>query len=81
MELSDEDFETIKRAVESGITDREFWWSRTPEERLCAAELMRRRKYGYDENSMPRFEKVFEVIDLRQYRNDDSVRHDDANSD
>ena len=51
MELSDEDFETIKQAVENGITDREFWWSRTPEERICAAELMRRRKYSYDENS------------------------------
>lgn len=67
MELSDEDFETIKLAVENGITDREFWWSRTPEERICAMELMRRRKYGYDENSMPRIQRVFEVVKLKKY--------------
>ena len=67
MELSDEDFETIKLAVENGITDREFWWSRTPKERLCAAELMRRRKYGYDENSIPKFEKVIEFTTFKRY--------------
>jgi len=63
----DEALDEIKLAVEREITDREFWHSRTPEERLWAAELMRRRKYGYDENSIPKFEKVFEVTTLKRY--------------
>jgi hypothetical protein len=28
--------------------DREFWHSKTPEERLAAAELLRQIAYGYD---------------------------------
>ena len=31
-------------------------------------ELMRRRAYGYDEHSMQRIQKVFEVVDMKRYK-------------
>ncbi len=68
MEIDDVDFEVIKLAVENGISDPVFWHSRTPDERLIAIELMRRKKYGYDENSMPRLKRVIEFIDLSGYK-------------
>ena len=67
MEIDDADFEVIKRAVENGA-DTSFWLSRTPEERIIGTELMRRRLYGYDEHSMPRMQKVFEVVDMKRYK-------------
>jgi hypothetical protein len=68
MKESDETkLEEIKLAVETGVTDREFWHSRTPEERIWAIELMNRRAYGYDEHSIPKFQRVFEVVDLKHY--------------
>src|SRR5260370_34550774 len=67
MKTKKERIEEIKLAVESGITDRSFWHSRTPEERLWAMELMRRRIYGYDETSMPRLQRVLEVRQLKRY--------------
>lgn len=66
-ESDDTKLEEIKLAVETGVTDREFWHSRTPEERLWAVELMNRRAYGYDEHSVPKFQRVFEVVDLKRY--------------
>ena len=68
MKTEEERLEEIKLAVENGVTDREFWDSRTPQERIWAAVLMNRRKYGYDENSMPRIERVLEVVTLKRYR-------------
>jgi len=40
--------------------DREYWLSRTPEERLEAVELMRQIIYGYDP-STTRLQRVFEI--------------------
>jgi hypothetical protein len=57
--------EEIKFAVETGVTDRNFWHSRTPQERLWAMELMRQRVYGYDEHSSPKFQKVIEFSTLK----------------
>jgi hypothetical protein len=68
----------IKAAVESGITDREFWHSRTPQERLWAMELMRQKKYGYDENSVPRIQRVFEVVKLKRYNAPDDPKNNVA---
>ena len=68
MKTEEERLEEIKLAVENGVTDREFWQSRTPQERIWAVELMNRRKYGYDENSMPRIERVIEFATLKRYR-------------
>ena len=68
MKESDEArLEEIKLAVESGVTDREFWHSRTPEERIWAVELMNRRAFGYDEHSAPKFQRVIEIVSLKRY--------------
>src|SRR5438067_12061413 len=68
MKTEEERLEEIKLAVENGVTDREFWHSRTPQERIWAGVLMNRRKYGYDENSMLRIERVIEFATLKRYR-------------
>ena len=34
---------------ERDAADREYWRTRTPEERLTALEMMRQIAYGYDE--------------------------------
>jgi hypothetical protein len=66
MKIDDAAFEAIKLAVETGA-DSGFWHSRTPEERLIAVELMRQKKYGYDEHSMPKFQRVIEIVSLKRY--------------
>ena len=38
----------------------QFWWSRTPEERLKAIEVNRQAVYGY-QNTPPRFQRLLEV--------------------
>jgi len=40
--------------------DKEYWLSRTPEERLEAVELMRQIIYGYDP-SATRLQRILEV--------------------
>ena len=62
MTIDEADFEAIKSAVESGVTDSAFWLSRTVEERFVAIELMRQRTYGYDSQSVPKLQRVFEVV-------------------
>ena len=57
----------IKLAVENRVTNREFWHSRTPEERIWAMELMRRRDYGYNDHSVPKLQRVIEVDTLKHY--------------
>jgi hypothetical protein len=59
--------EEIRAAVESGVTDREFWHSRTPQERILAMELIRQRDYGYDRNTVPKFQYVIEFANLKDY--------------
>jgi hypothetical protein len=69
MKESDETkLKEIKLAVETGVTDREFWHSRTPQERIWATELMRRRDYGYDEHSLPGLQRVIEFATLKHYQ-------------
>lgn len=41
--------------------DREYWLSRTPQERFEAAELLRQSVYGYDP-ATARLQRVLEVI-------------------
>jgi len=62
MTIDDADFEAIKLAAESGVTDSAFWLSRTVDERFVAIELMRQRAYGYDAQSIPKLQRVFEVV-------------------
>lgn len=43
--------------------ERAFWLSKTPEERLRAAEYLRQLLYGYDPATL-RLQRVFEVVEL-----------------
>ena len=43
--------------------EKEYWLSKTPEERLQALELMRQIVYGYDP-ATARLQRFFEVADL-----------------
>jgi hypothetical protein len=63
----EEQIEAIRKAVEDGVTDKAYWHSRTREERIWAMELMTRRAYGYDENSIPKLERVIEFATLKRY--------------
>ncbi len=42
--------------------DREYWWSRTPDERWAMVEHLRRLNYGYDP-ATTRMERVLEIVD------------------
>ncbi len=42
--------------------DRKFWFSKTPQERLEALELLRQLNYGYDPTTA-RLQRVFEVVE------------------
>jgi hypothetical protein len=75
----EEVLKAIKLAVETGVTDREYWHSRTPEERLWAMELMRQRAHGYDEHSAPRLERVIEILTLRDYGSERRDASDSTN--
>jgi hypothetical protein len=45
--------------------DKEFWWSRTPDERLAALERMRRIAYDYDPVT-GRIPRVLEIVEQVQ---------------
>ncbi len=43
--------------------DKEYWRSKTPQERLEALELMRQINYGYDPTTA-RLQRVLEIVEL-----------------
>ena len=46
--------------------DREYWWSRSPQERMRALEQLREMNYGYGEGKpRPKFQRVLTVVELR----------------
>lgn len=45
--------------------DRDYWLSKSPEERFSAIELMRQINYGYD-STTERLQRVLEVVELKQ---------------
>ena len=45
--------------------DRQYWLSKTPDERFEALEILRQIAYGYDP-ATARLQRVFEIIPLRQ---------------
>lgn len=55
--------------------EKEYWHSRTPEERLNALELYRRMVYGEDATSS-RLQRVLEVADLERLDLKDSNQDD-----
>lgn len=42
--------------------DKEYWLSKTPQERLEAVELMRQIIYGYDPSTAKLRRDVFEIV-------------------
>jgi hypothetical protein len=45
--------------------DRTFWHSKTPAERLAAAEQLRQAAYGYDP-ATARIQEIIEVTELKR---------------
>ncbi|HSR51051.1 MAG TPA: hypothetical protein VLV83_09485 [Acidobacteriota bacterium] len=43
--------------------DKEFWLSKTPQERLQTVELLRQLNYGYDPDTA-RLQRVLEIVEL-----------------
>ncbi len=57
--------ETFDSFAEADQADREYWWSRTPAQRLRALEELRQLNYGYGKGKpLPRFERVLRVVQL-----------------
>jgi len=51
--------------AEADQYDREYWWSRTPAERMRALEKLRQLKYGYGPGKpRPKFEPIVRVMKL-----------------
>jgi hypothetical protein len=49
--------------AEADEADRQYWHSRTPDERLLALELMRQSAYGYEYSTSRRLQRVLEIIE------------------
>jgi hypothetical protein len=54
---------SVMSFAEAADEDRTFWWSKTPEERLAALELLRQIHYGYDP-ATARLQRVLTVVEL-----------------
>jgi hypothetical protein len=53
--------------AEAEQADREYWWSRTPAERLRELERLRQLNYAYGQGKpLPRFQRVFRIAKLRE---------------
>ena len=55
-------FEYFESFAEAEAADRARWFSKTPQERLAAAEQLRQIAYGYDATTA-RIQEVFEFIE------------------
>lgn len=54
---------------EAAAYDREYWLSRTPQERMQALEELRKITYGYGNGKpYPKFEKVIEILRIEDLR-------------
>jgi hypothetical protein len=51
------------RKLTDKSSDRQYWMSKTPEERFEALELLRQIAYGYDP-ATERLQRVLEVVKL-----------------
>ena len=68
-----DDFDSLRvdrTVVETGRmsdkkSDREYWMSKTPDERFEALELLRQIAYGYDP-ATARLQRVLEVVELKR---------------
>jgi len=55
-------FQVFTSFEDADKADRDFWHSRTPDERLAALELMRQSAYGYDDPTTSRLQRVLEIV-------------------
>ena len=51
-------------SVKDNPNDRQYWMSKTPEERFEALELLRQIAYGYDP-ATARLQRVLEVVEFK----------------
>lgn len=51
-----------KQKLHQKNSDRDFWLSKSAEERLSAIELYRKQYYGEDYESLNRLQRVFKII-------------------
>ena len=58
-------FRIFESFEESKSSEREYWRSCTPEERLTALEMLRRNTFGYDEDERG-LRGFFEVVDRKR---------------
>ncbi|TWT99109.1 hypothetical protein Pla108_00420 [Botrimarina colliarenosi] len=58
----DIDASQLDRIVK-GDFDREYWWSKTPQERVAVLEHLRRVHYGYDPQTAS-VERVLKTVEL-----------------
>jgi hypothetical protein len=55
-------FDSFAQADE---TERLYWWSRTPRQRMQALERLRQLNYGYGEGKpRPKFQRLLKVSEL-----------------
>lgn len=60
------DYEEVGSMIEEAKAGgREYWLSRTPQERMRAVELMRQKAYGYDP-ATTRIQRVLEIVQLKK---------------
>ena len=60
-------FQSFESFEAADKADREYWWSRTPQERMQALEQLRELNYGYGEGKpRPNFQRVLTVVELRR---------------
>lgn len=57
-------FEILDLHDDTSKQDREYWLSKSPEERFIALELLRQRIFNYDPLTA-RIQRVFEVAKLK----------------
>jgi hypothetical protein len=51
------------QSLDDDMNDRDYWKTRSPQERMEARELMRQIIYGYDP-ATARLQRVLEIVEL-----------------
>ncbi len=61
--IDKEEFSVLSSFEEADETDKAYWHSKTPQERMAALELMRQINYGYDPTT-ERLQRVLEIVEF-----------------
>lgn len=62
IQINKKEIRVFSSFEESDAADREFWHSKSPDERLAALELMRQSAYGYENPTTRRLQRVLEIV-------------------